>query len=84
MCVVIKHQPIANGSADDQSPTLSGRPKSPTRTRDFEGRISNSGDGTVAPAQKLRQMARKLSELADDSLICLRLEVSTELVRRRF
>ena len=36
-----------------------------------------ANDVAVAPAEKLRQIARKLSQLADDSLLCLRLEVST-------
>lgn len=77
ICAAIKYQPTTAGAVDNKSPSLSGRVKSPNKARDSEGRASGaSAEGTVAPVQKLRQMARKLSQLADDSLICLRLEVS--------
>lgn len=74
MCVVVKHQRVS-APTNAQTSGLGGKSPSPARAVDFEGRTSTSADDTVAPAQKLRQMAQKLSQLADDSLLCLRLEV---------
>ena len=72
ICVAIKHQSLLTPS-DGHSSHL-GSKNSPRRTIDFDGHTSNS-DGATASAQKLRQIGRKLAQLADDSLLCLRLEV---------
>lgn len=68
----IKHQPVSAPS-DQSGAKSSGL----TRAGDPDRRTSAANDVAVAPAEKLRQIARKLSQLADDSLLCLRLEVST-------
>lgn len=75
MCVAIRHHASGSAAADTQYPGSIGKPISPSRGRDSEPR-SPAADGPVAPPQKLRHMARKLSHLADDSLLCLRLEVN--------
>lgn len=68
ICVAIKHQ-----YSDTHASGV--KLNSPSRPRDFEGRTSSSAGSATAPTQKLRQIGRKLSQLADDSLLCLRLEV---------
>lgn len=78
MCAVIKHQ-SASVPSDGNPSGKAGKSTSPSKAADFEGRVSSAPDSTIAPAQKLRQMARKLSQLADDSLLCLRLEVTETL-----
>lgn len=70
ICVAIKHQ-----HPDAHSSGVGVKPNSPSRSLDFEGRTTSSAGGATAPTQKLRQIGRKLSQLADDSLLCLRLEV---------
>eukprot|EP00752_Nemacystus_decipiens_P010121 g9020.t1 len=70
ICVAIKHQ-----HTDTHSSGVGAKLNSPSRTLDFDGRTSSSAGGAAAPTQKLRQIGRKLSQLADDSLLCLRLEV---------
>ncbi|CAM9200267.1 unnamed protein product [Ectocarpus fasciculatus] len=71
VCVAIKHQ----SAPDDPSSGLGEKLGSPSRSVDAEGRLSSATGSATAPAQKLRQIGRKLSQLADDSLLCLRLEV---------
>lgn len=71
VCVAIKHQ----SSTDDPSSGLEEKLGSPSRTVDAERRMSSTPGSATAPAQKLRLIGRKLSQLADDSLLCLRLEV---------
>lgn len=75
ICVAIKHQ--SSSTASDAHFTHLGSKNSPRRSIDFEGRKSSSAGGATTPAQKLRQIGRKLAQLADDSLLCLRLEVNS-------
>lgn len=70
----IKHQPAS--APYEQSSNVGAKSGSVNRIGDPDRRTSPAADGVVAPAEKLRQIARKLSQLADDSLLCLRLEVS--------
>eukprot|EP00903_Cladosiphon_okamuranus_P010322 g9766.t1 len=70
ICVAIKHQ-----HSDAHSSAAGSKLNSPSKILDFEGRTSSSAGGATATMQKLRQLGRKLSQLADDSLLCLRLEV---------
>lgn len=74
----IKHQPAS--APIEQSSNVGAKSSGLNRTGDPDRRKSSAADGAVAPAEKLRQIARKLSQLADDSLLCLRLEVSLRTV----
>ncbi|CAM9666114.1 unnamed protein product [Scytosiphon promiscuus] len=74
ICAAMK-QKSCSTPRDGHVSGLGGKLTPPPRSLNFEGRIPSSASGTKAPAQKLRQIGRKLHQLADDGLLCLRLEV---------
>ncbi|CAM9460205.1 unnamed protein product [Choristocarpus tenellus] len=80
MCNALQQQQRQNRSSLDGPETGSGtnpggKRGSPLRSRGFEGLKPMPGVDAASPYHKLSSMARKLSKLADDSLLCLRLEV---------
>lgn len=70
MCAVVTNRTAATSDGQIMDGGSSSK-----RLPGSECRTSNLTSDIFAPGHKLRQTARKLSRLADDSLLCLRLEV---------